>query len=109
MSLEDGRRRFTQAVAILADEKGRIKDRLLIAYASQLSLLNANQDLSHDLLDDYLMLRYALSDADVPYGYGERAAKKLEQMSEDEASELAKRIFSIFLSLEGRVQHQIAN
>jgi hypothetical protein len=101
MALGNGRERFTQAVGILADEKDRIKERLLIAYASQLSLINAKDDLPNDLINDFFLLRNALSDAEMPYGSGERAAKKLKALNEDEASSLAKTIFSMFLKLQG--------
>ncbi len=101
MALSDGRERFTRAAAILADEKGRIKDRLLIAYASQLSLLNAKQDLPPELIEPFYAVQIALSDAEMPFGYGEHAAKKLTAMNEDEASALARGIFSIFLKLGG--------
>ena len=90
---------FKQAVGILADEKGGVKERLLIAYASQLSSIHPQDDLPPSLSDDFRAIRYALSDEGMPYGYGEHAAKKLHHMSEGEASELAQRIFSIFLRL----------
>ena len=79
MAIEDGRERFMRAVGILADEKDRIKDRLLIAYASQLSRVNAREDLPPALLDDFILIRNAVSDADMPYGEGERAARKSMQ------------------------------
>jgi hypothetical protein len=101
MALRDGRERFKRAVGILADEKDRIKERLLIAYASQLSLINAKDDLPSDLIKDFYSLRNALSDAEMPYGSGERAAKKLKDMTEDDASSLARSIFSLFLKLHG--------
>jgi hypothetical protein len=101
MALGDGRERFKRAVGILADEKDRIKERLLIAYASQLSLINAKDDLPSDLIKDFYSLRNALSDAEMPYGSGERAAKKLKDMTEDDASSLARSIFSLFLKLHG--------
>lgn len=45
---------------------------------------------------DFDALRYALSDAEMPYGYGDHAAKKSHDMSEDEAAELAHSIFAMF-------------
>ena len=68
---------FRRAVQILVDENEKIKERLLIAYASQLSLVCPNVDLPRELIDDFQRLRYALSDAEMPYGYGQRASKKL--------------------------------
>ncbi len=99
MAVGDGRERFKKAVGILVDEEDRIKDRLLIAYASQLSLVKATEDLPAELVNDFYDIRNALSDAEMPYGTGERAAKKLHDMSDDEASLLAKGIYSIFLKL----------
>jgi hypothetical protein len=93
------RETFRRAVQILVDENEKIKERLLIAYASQLSLIRPNADLPAELIDEFQGLRYALSDAEMPYGYGERAAKKLHDMSDDEASELARTIFSLFLRI----------
>ena len=101
MALRDGCERFKRAVGILADEKDRIKERLLIAYASQLSLIHAKDDLPKDLINDFYALQNSLSDAEMPYGSGERAAAKLKAMSEDEASALASTIFSMFLKLRG--------
>jgi len=93
------RETFRKAVQILVDENEKIKERLLIAYASQLSLVRPTDPLPAEVADEFRWLRYALSDAEMPYGYGERAAKKLHDMSDEEASELARTIFSIFLQL----------
>lgn len=101
MALADGRERFKNAVGILVDEKDRIKERLLVAYASQLSLVNAKEDLPPEVIDDFYDVRNVLSDAEMPYGSGERTAKKLHDMDEEEASRVAKTIFSIFLKVVG--------
>jgi hypothetical protein len=101
MALSDGRERFTRAVGILADEKDRIKERLMMAYASQLSRINAREDLPPELVDEFCRLRLAISDAEMPYGYGERAAAKVRHMSDEQASELARSIFEMFLRLCG--------
>jgi hypothetical protein len=93
------RETFRRAVEILVDENEKVKERLLIAYASQLSLIRPNVDLPAEVIDEFQQLRYALSDAEMPYGYGQRAAKKLHDMSDEEASELARTIFSIFLRI----------
>ena len=106
MSMETTRLRFMKAVGILADEKDRIKERLLIAYASQLSGIDQNRDFPESVVEDFDSVKYALSDAEMPYGYGEHASKKLHDMSEDEASQLARKIFNIFLQLhEFEPQH----
>jgi hypothetical protein len=99
MTLDHVRETFRRAVQILVDENEKIKPRLLIAYASQLSLVRPSDDLPAELVDEFQRLRYALSDEGMPYGYGQRAAKKLHDMSDEEASELARTIFSMFLRL----------
>lgn len=95
---------YQRAVGVLADEKGRIKERLLIAYASQLSSVRPQEDLPAPLVDEYRVVRYALSDEGMPYGYAEHAAKKLDAMSEEEASELAGKLFAIYVKLIGTAQ-----
>ncbi|HUY92044.1 MAG TPA: hypothetical protein VMV10_25105 [Pirellulales bacterium] len=108
MALSEGRARFTRAVRILADEKAEVKERLLTAYAAQLSRVNPRDDLPADLLPDYYEFRNAISDADVPYGSGERAAKKIRDMTDDQASALAGSIFDMFLGLCGSPAEQAA-
>lgn len=99
MGVEQGREKLKQAVGILADEKGRVKDRLLIAYASQLCLVNLRDDLPENLYTEFANLRNALSDADMPYGSGERAAEKIGALTEEEAAAQARNIFQLFLKL----------
>jgi hypothetical protein len=98
MSIQNVQERFQSAAGILVDEKGRIKERLLIAYASQLSGVDLHA-LPPAMVKEFESLRYALSDVEMPYGYGEHAAKKIHDMSEDEAAELARSIFEMFLKL----------
>lgn len=100
MNMPELKEHFTKAIGILVDEPGRINDRLLVAYSSQLSGVNPRRDLPDALVVEFDEIRYALSDADMPYGYGERAAKKLHDMSEEEASRLARRLFNLFLRLQ---------
>ena len=99
MALYPIRETFRRAVEILVDENEKLKGRLLIAYASQLSQIRPGIDLPAELVDEFQWLRYALSDAEMPYGFGQRAAKKLHDMSDEEASEAARTIFSIFLRI----------
>jgi hypothetical protein len=93
------RETFRKAVQTLVDENEKVKERLLIAYASQLSLVRSTDPMPPEVADELRRLRYALSDAEMPYGYGERAARKLRDMSDEEASELARTIFSMYLQL----------
>jgi hypothetical protein len=99
MTIENARERFKKAVRILVDEKDRIKERLLVAYASQLSGVDQDHDLPEALTAAFDGVKYALSDAEMPYGYGEHAATKIHDMTDDEASELARTIYSLFLQL----------
>ena len=100
MSVKNAQERFRKAVGILVDEKDRIKERLLVAYASQLSGIDPNRDLPDSMVSEFALLRYALSDREkMPYGYGESAAKKIHDGSEDDAAKLARSIFSMFLEL----------
>ena len=99
MSLENGRERFKHAIGILVDEQDRIRERLLVAYASQLSHVDPKHDLPESFAPEFDGLKNVLSDAEMPYGYGEHAAKKLHDMSEEKASNLARTIFSMFLRL----------
>jgi hypothetical protein len=106
--VEIARDRFSKAVAILDNENGTIKERLLIAYASQLSQLD-KQLLPANVLDDFWHLRNSLSDADMPYGSGERANVKINSLTDDEASLFARTIHSMFLKLSGIRSEQAAN
>jgi len=97
MTLEQVCETFHRAVQILVDENAMIKERLLVAYASQLSLIRSQDELPADVANALLGVRYALSDAESPFGYGERAVKKLHDMSDEEAAELARSILAMFL------------
>ena len=90
---------FQKAVGILLDERGRIKERLFTAYASQLNSIRPKDDLPDPLREEFMDIRYSVSDEGMPYGYGEHAAKKIEALSEDEASAIARRIFVLYLRL----------
>lgn len=108
MSLDEVREIFKRAVGILVDEDRGIKDRLLIAYASQLALIRAAADLPESLRDDFQGLRYALSDADLPYGYGERAVTKLRDMTSDQAADAARLIFAMYVRLGELARQPVA-
>jgi hypothetical protein len=100
MSVENARERFIKAIGILVDEKDRIKERLLIAYAGQLSGIDPSRDLPDSMVNEFNLLKYALCDTEnIPYVYGGSATKKIHDVSEDDASEIARRIFSMFLQL----------
>lgn len=107
MTLLDAQKRFENAVRILVQEPDRISDRLLIAYVSQLSLIDAKADLPEGVYGDFLALRNAISDAEMPYGDGERAATKIKAMTEREASKLAGDILSMFLKLDSLASTRI--
>ncbi len=101
MSREQGRQRFQRAVTVLATEKDRIKERLLVAYASQLAGIHPETDLPEPMVAKFDRLRYRLSEADIPYGYGEHAAQKIKHMSEDDAATVAGEIVNMYLELPG--------
>jgi len=101
MTRQEVQAAFQRAVGALADEKGRIKERLLVAYASQLSSVRPQEDMPEALADEFRAIRYSLSDEGMPYGYGQHAAKKLDDMTEDEASDLAGRLFALYVKLSG--------
>jgi uncharacterized membrane protein len=108
MAATDARERFRRAVEILKDEQAGVKERLLTAYASQLSRINAREDLPPELLQDFYTFRNAISDADMPYGYGERAAKKIHDMDEEQASALARDIVEMFHKLCRSLANEVA-
>jgi len=101
MPQENAQVRFKSAVGILVDEKDRIKERLLVAYASQLSGVDPKRDLPDAMVAPFKGLQYALSDAEIAYGFGAHAAKKIHDMDENEAAVLARGIFTMFLQLHG--------
>jgi uncharacterized membrane protein len=82
------------AAAILDEDQRPIKDRLWIAYASQLSQVD-KQDLPESIRDEFWQLRYALSDADMPYGDGQRAKQKIAALTDEEAASAAESIRSM--------------
>lgn len=91
-------RQFTQAVQCLVDESGPIKERLLIAYVSQLSQLDPQTDIPEAIASDFRTVRMRLSQDEVVGDKG-NAASLIEEMTQREASEIADSIFSIFLRL----------
>jgi hypothetical protein len=100
MPHRDARERFKLAVGILADEKGRIKDRLLTAYVSQLATLDPHADLPPRMVPQFDRLKIRLNESEVVGDRG-NASLKIKALSEDEASDVAKQIFSMFLDISG--------
>lgn len=98
MITDNARDRFREAVGILVDEQGRIKDRLMVAYVSQLSRVDPDQELPEHLAIEFDTLRYALTN-DVVIGDRGNVAKELKSMSDEEASQMARQIFEMFLEL----------
>ena len=64
-------------------------------------MIDPKNDLPEEMVADFIELKLGLSDAEMPYGYGDRASDKIANMSEEEASQYAKRIFDLFLKLSG--------
>ena len=100
MSLETGKQRFINAVRCLVDERGPIKERLLIAYVSQLSAIQPEEDLPSEMLSPFTMIKTRL-DRFRRQGDRGNAASQLEEMSEDEACAIAGDIFTMLLQLHG--------
>ena len=100
MSLEIGRQRFNLAVRCLVDEQGPIKERLLVAYVSQLSAINTDVDLPGEMGAQFGAIKIRLGEDQVQGDRG-NAASQLEKMSDAEACKIADDIFAMFLKLYG--------
>jgi hypothetical protein len=98
MTTDNARARFKNAIGILVDEPGGIKQRLMIAYISQLSRIDPNQDLPERLMPQFDRIKFTLMTDEVS---GDRGAvsKELEKISDDEASQIARQLFDMFLEL----------
>lgn len=100
MQREEIDERLQRAVAILVDEHGRIKDRLKVAYISQLAEIPVPADLPDELAGRFDTISFQIS-TDGRRGDGATVSKELEQMSDGEASQKAREIFNIFLASRG--------
>lgn len=98
MTHENAKNRFTKAVKCLVDERGPIKERLEIAYVSQLSQIDPSTDLPADMVTEFDTMRIRLGEDQVQGDRG-NAASQLNKISESEASKIAGRVFSMFLRL----------
>ncbi len=98
MTTENARQRFKDAVGILVDEKGDIKQRLQVAYISQLSRINPQQDLPDHLREPFAEIKGPLTTDEVVGDRG-NISKELRKISDDKASQFARGIFNIFLEL----------
>ena len=95
---ENARARLRNAVQILAEEKGGIKERLEVAYISQLSLIDHLRELPEDLASTLGSISFTLS-TDECRGDTGTVAKELKLLSEDDASNIAHQIFEMFLEV----------
>jgi hypothetical protein len=100
MAWEKANQRFENAVRCLVDEPGRIKERLLVAYVSQLSGLDPDEDLPGELVSPFGAIRAQLREDQVPGDRG-NPALQLDKMTERDASRMAGDILSMFLELDG--------
>lgn len=98
MTTENARERFKDAVGILADEKGGIKERLMIAYISQLSRIDPNKDLPDRMVSEFDAIKFTLTTETVEGDRG-TVSKELKRISDDEASRIARQIFDLFLEV----------
>lgn len=100
MSLETGKQRFTNAVRCLVDEPGPIKERLLIAFVSQLSAITSNEDLPPAMVQPFDKISIRLNQDQVVDDRG-NPASQLKKMSDKEACEIAGELFVMFQQLHG--------
>ncbi len=98
MTTENARQRFKNAVQILAEEKGGIKERLEVAFISQLSQIDHLKELPEDLASTLGSIGFTLS-TDECRGDTGTVAKELALLSEDDASKIAHQIFEMFLQI----------
>jgi hypothetical protein len=100
MSLETGKQRFTNAIRCLVDEPGDIKERLLIAFVSQLSAITSNEDLPAQMVEPFDKISIRLN-RDQVVGDRGNPASQLKKISDKEACEIAGDLFAMFLQLHG--------
>jgi hypothetical protein len=98
MTTENARVRLRDAVGILVDEKGRIKQRLMVAYVSQLSRIDPDHELPDHIVPIFDALRFTLT-TDVVAGDCGTVSAELESISEEEASKIARQVFDMFLEV----------
>jgi hypothetical protein len=98
MITANARERFKNAVGILADEKGGIKERLMIAYTSQLSRIDPNRELPDRFVSEFDGVKFTLTTHEVDGDRG-TVTKELKKISDDDASRIARRIFDMFLEV----------
>ena len=97
---ENARQRFTKAIQCLVEEPANIKERLLIAFVSQLSAIDPLDDLPEDLTVPFDRTRRLLTQ---DQGAGDQGtpANQIVKMTDQEASEIAAEYFAMFLHLNG--------
>jgi hypothetical protein len=98
MTIENARERFKQAIGILADEKGCIKERLMIAYSSHLLQIDPEQELPEPLATDFIAIKYRLT-TDQVVGDRGTVSKEIEKIDDEEASQIARQLFEMFLEV----------
>ena len=92
--------RFKKAVECLVDEAGPIKERMLIAYASQLSSIDPMVELPPEMIEEFAGIQISIGQDQVPGDKG-NAASQLVKLSDTETMEIAKTVFSLFCRLHG--------
>ncbi|MCA9028192.1 MAG: hypothetical protein KDA86_23480 [Planctomycetaceae bacterium] len=90
--------RFAKAVGILVEEPGGIKDRLMIAFISQLSEIPVPVDLPEPFAAEFDSISFEI-DSDGRRGDEGTVSKELKNISTDEASRIARRIYGLFLAM----------
>ncbi len=98
MSKPNARQRLREAVHILTSEEGSLKHRLMLAYISQLFEINPERDLPKSLQDPFQRLRVVLTQDEVVGDTGS-VSRELDRISEEDAQEIARRIFEMYLAV----------
>ena len=97
MTHDQAKRLFRKAVECLVDEGGPVKERLLIAYATQLSRI-APSELPPKMVSGFDGFQVKLGQDEVVGDRG-NAAAEIAKMSDAEASDIARAVFAMFCDL----------
>jgi hypothetical protein len=100
MTHEHAKQQFTQAIRVLVDDASAIKERLIVAFTTQLERLNPQADLPESLVSRFADLKTRLICYDRQGDKG-NVTSQVRAMSDSEAGEVADEIFDMFLELHG--------
>ncbi len=98
MNSPNAQERLREAVHILTSEEGSLKHRLMLAYISQLFEIDPQRDLPQKLQEPFQRLRVVLTQDEVVGDTG-TVSRELERISDEDAQEIARRIFEMYLAV----------